>query len=285
MPAPDFTHHRNGNGPNKTKAPSLGDGAFRFAALEAPDHLPKPRPTRTVFPPNAAADSQSSRLYQAYRHELAGISLTRWLIWLLTALAIVAATPLLPGPWWLGGIALLPALWLAIMVVTRRSRDFVRFDAQPTPALTPQKLDSADKIPAHVTGHFSVEGQYMRYTWLPGFYRTFSTREHALLCLVRPRRFARIGIWPPEQAGMWYIFFTPPLVRAVRYGRLYFERKPRPAVAVTYELTISRPGRKEKVAEETVYIACADEAAAHSILADLLVEERERSDLPVSSSE
>jgi hypothetical protein len=241
--------------------------------LEAPANLVRPNRPRTVFPAEASADSVRTLLYNAYRHEVGAVRLTRWLIFLCLLIAAAWATGFLPGRWWVSGAALLAALTLVTAVVRQRRRDFVRFEELERPEVMPEKVDPNDKIGVHVTGHFSVEGQYARYTFLPGFYRTFATREHALLCLVRSRRFLKIAIWPPEQTGMWYVFFTPHLMHSVRYGRLHFSSAASPAIAVDYDLTVLKPGRtKEQIVTETVYIACANERDAARILADLLVE-------------
>lgn len=265
--------HRNG------EAPQQSSGVFRAPrTLEPPAIMERLRKRRTVFPPEAENDSLRTLLYNAYRHEFGGAPLTRWLIIGLIALAILWITGLPPGRWWVGGAALLLALTLIITIVVTRRRDFVRFEESLPPEVVPVKLKPADKIPVNVTGYFSVEGQYARYTWLPGFYRTFATREHALLCLVRDRRFLRIGRWPGFQTGMWYVFFTPEMMRRIRYGRLHFGRKAAPAVAVDYEFTIPKSGRfqRDQQVEETVYIACQNEEDARRIWADLIVEDVKR---------
>ncbi len=274
MPLPSYTNGRNGHGPGENGAPSAQDGAFHIPGiLEAPANLVRPSRPRTVFPAEPSADSLRALLYNAYRHEVGAVRLTRWLIFFCLLIAAVWATGFLPGRWWVSGGALLAALVLVTAVVSQRRRDFVRFEELSRPEVTPAKIDPNDKIGVHVTGHFSVEGQYARYTYLPGFYRTFATREHALLCLVRSRRFLKIATWPPEQTGMWYIFFTPQLMYSVRYGRLHFSSTVSPAIAVDYDLTVLKPGRtKEQIVRETVYIACANETDAVRMLADLLVD-------------
>ena len=70
----------------------------------------------------------------------------------------------------------------------------------------------------YVTGGLTVEGSEQRFTFVPGFYKTFATREHALLCQVRPA--ARVGVlrWPEAEVGMWYAFFQPNADPAGRMG-------------------------------------------------------------------
>jgi hypothetical protein len=275
MSFPNLQPGRNGHGPDHDKAPSLNGGAFPVPdTLEAPAAVVRAKRKRTIFPPNAAADSFSSFLYQAYRHELGALPLTRWVILALFGIA-VALLPL--RAWWLSAAIVVASLVLILCVVIWRRRDFVRFTEQSLPNVAPKVLDPAEKVPIHVTGHLSVEGQYARYTALPGFYRSFATREHALLCLVRPSRFLRVAIWPPEQTGMWYAFFSPQLMHSVRYGSLHFNRQASPAVAVTYDFSYVKPSReKEQILRETVFIACRDERDAQRILADL------RKEVPIS---
>ncbi len=271
MSYPEIQPGRNGHGPDHVKAPSQNGGAFHIqGGLEAPAGMIRANRKRTVFPSAPPADSFSSFLYMAYCHEVGAIRLTRWLIMALLAGALGLLVFRL---WWLSGAFAVMAVALIGSVILWRRRDFVDFQAEPLPAVAPTKLRPSEKLPVYATGHFSVEGQYARYTYLPGYYRTFSTREHALLCLVRPSNFLRIATWPPEQTGMWYSFFTPALMHSVRYGMLHFNRQASPAVAVEYDFSYVKPGRnKEQILRETIYIACADHATAERVLADLLVE-------------
>jgi hypothetical protein len=271
MSYPEIQPGRNGHGPDTVKAPPQNGGAFHIhEGLEAPAGVIRANRKRTVFPADAQADSFSSFLYKAYRHEVGAIRLTRWLIMALLAGALGLLVFRL---WWLGGALAVMAVVLIACVILWRRRDFVDFQAEPLPAVTPTKLRPSEKLPIYATGHFSVEDQYARYTYLPGYYRSFPTREHALLCLVRPSSFLRIATWPPEQTGMWYSFFTPALMHSVRYGMLHFNRQASPAIAVEYDFSYVKPGRsKEQILRETIYIACADHATAARVLADLLVE-------------
>ena len=121
-----------------------------------------------------------------------------------------------------------------------------------------------------VTGLFSVEQKYQRFTWLPGFYRTFATREHALLCQVAQRSGRGIGEWPEEEIGLWYIFFSPAALRQLTWGSVTFGAEPRPAIAVTHRVTIPKQRlRREQTRDETIYIAFASAAIGELIWADL----------------
>jgi hypothetical protein len=81
------------------------------------------------------------------------------------------------------------------------------------------------------TGLFEVEGKAQRFTELPATYRSFSTREHALMAVVRPaRRLAGLASWPEGEIGMWYIFVKSSELRQVQPGTLSFGRVQRPAL-------------------------------------------------------
>jgi hypothetical protein len=140
------------------------------------------------------------------------------------------------------------------------------------PAVRPQVLPASEKLPIFATGYFSVENKRKRFTWLPGFYRTFATREHALLCQLAERPFAGIANWPETEVGLWYIFFTPGAISQIRWGRLAFGRTVLPAIAVTYtpEETPAARSRNTGPHPETVYLAFTDEQTGKTILADLL---------------
>ncbi|HXF62658.1 MAG TPA: hypothetical protein VNK95_13635, partial [Caldilineaceae bacterium] len=110
-----------------------------------------------------------------------------------------------------------------------------------------------------------------RFTWLPGFYRTFATGEHAVLCLVRDRRWGYMAQWPPDEPGMWYAFFEPSVISEVRWGELRFGRNRATALAVAYHLTIPATARKrEQIRPEVLYLAVQSEADARRLFADLL---------------
>lgn len=243
----------------KVEAPSPPNGASLIP--------PKP----TTFPTEPVQSSSRTLLYWASRRQLAGLPLLRWLLLLLFCAALLWALGGLAGRWWVA--ALTGGLWLLLLVLFYRARrrDFVQFTPLPLPALSPARLEPQAKAPIYATGLFSVENKYQRFTWLPGFYRTFATREHALLCQLRQPTWGLLGQLPSEAIGLWYIFFEPAQIVRVVYGRLAFGSQPKPAIAVTYQITIPKRNRlqPEQVRNEVVYVATATEADAMLILADL----------------
>ena len=255
----------------KQKAPPDSSGAFVMASsLEAPATLTRKQQQRTIFPDDVASGGFQSFLYKCYRHEWAGTRLTRWMMLASLAGALLWATVLTPR--WLGLVlASFFIVALSIIIVRHRRHDFVRFEEEPMPPVTPAKLLAGDKIPIYATGNFTVEGQYQRFTYLPGFVRTFATGEHAVLCLVRERRFAGVGRWPILEIGMWYAFFLPNDIHGIRYGTLKFAGAPMSAIAIDYRLSIpASSARRDKELNETIYLVCADETDTTRMLADVL---------------
>lgn len=270
MTIPEIQPSSNG----KHEAPQETSGAFHMAAIwEAPEQEQRRR-RRTEFLPELPADSLRAFFYKAYRHELGGVSLTRWFFSACLALAFIWLVGVFPGRWIGVAFWLVAALAGGLTTALLRRRNFVRFYAGTLPAVTPRPAGPEDKFAAYVTGHFTVEGRYARFTMLPGFYRTFATREHALLCLVRDSRFLRVGRWMADQVGMWYVFFMPDEITDVQYGKLQFDRTLHDAIAVTYQLTTPATGKlkREQTVLETVYIVPGSEEGGRRILADLLYE-------------
>lgn len=225
-----------------------------------------PRP-RTVFPPEPSRSAGAGLLYALGRARLGEAPLLR-LLWILGALLALADAALpMPRGLWLGGAILFALLVLTITTWAGARRRFVTFSQGALPQLTPAALLPADKVPVWVTGRLSVEGRERDFTWLPGFYRTFATREHALLCLCRPRRLFGVARWPQAEAGLWYAFFKPQEMLDVYWGTLHFGKASAPALAVTHT---PQHGAKKRRNPETLYIAAEDETLLRRILADLL---------------
>lgn len=242
---------------------------------EAPLSLSKPsgafptQPQQTKFPEDQPQAALATILYNISRYTLSGLPLINWLCWALLISAAIAATGLLPGRWWDVGLCLLFMLGLLVALFLQRRRDFVTFQPAPLPDIAAQRLDPNQKIPIHATGLFTVAEKYQRYTWLPGFYRTFATREHALLCQVQDRNFWRISHWRETELGLWYAFFMPADVEQVQWGELRFGRTIRPALAITYRLTKPQKKRRNGAQVETLYLAVQNHEDGHTILADL----------------
>jgi len=260
------------------KAPRNSRGAF---AMHEPQST-RPRPKPTQFLAEYERTSWRTFFYNLSRHHFGSAPLTRWISNLLIIGFLVTAVI------WLGGwllaqntqprLALLSLLCLAgamawgTTLAQLRRQDFVQFSAERMPEVTPSELGTEDKIPVYVTGQFGVEDKRQRYTYLPGFYRTFSTREHALLCQRRAYNFLRFCRWPAEEIGMWYIFVTPDRIQQVRWGQLHFGELPSPAIAIDYQATepSKRLLQREHTQNETLYLVYQDQEDGLRILSDLL---------------
>ena len=246
----------------KVEAPSSANGASLIP------------PKRTTFPIESVQPTLRTWLYGLNQRQLAGVPVVRWWLILLFGATVLWAVGGLPGHWWVATST--GGLWLLLLGLTYywRRRDFVRFAPLPLPAVTPAMLNPQAKVVMYATGLFSVENKYRRFTWLPGFYRTFATREHALLCQLRQPKWGLFGQLPSENIGLWYIFFTPETVLKVDYGQLYFGSQDKVAIAITYRITVPKRNRfqPEQIRNEVIYLAVETEQDAAIIMADLLYE-------------
>jgi hypothetical protein len=253
--------HRNGT-------PPAPDAAQRMPAAAA---------ARTQFLPDRPVDTPRALAYHLDRQQLAGYPLLRWLYGLLIVLSSLLL--LQPGLGWRAAVAalfVLVGLW--IWQSSLRSNGFVRFTPQPLQLaaghISPRPLAPADKLPVYVSGFLSVDGKMRRFAALPGFYRTFATREHALLCQARPRRFAGLAAWPQEEEGLWYAFFHAHHILQVRLGEIAFDRMSFPGFAVEYEPEhpLNGKSRRRQPQRITLFIAFPEATDYQFALADLIVE-------------
>jgi hypothetical protein len=250
--------HRNGTPPSS----------------DLPRATPPIAAVRTEFPPDRPVDTLGAFAYQLSRQGIAGFPLIRWLYGLLLAGALLLPffAPVL-GWWGSAGVLLLAAaLWLWQRLA--RARGYIRFtpEAHATRTVLPQPLAPADKLPVYVTGTLSVERKVRHFAALPGFYRTFATREHALLCQVRPRRFGGLASWPEEEEGLWYAFFYARQVRRLQRGRIVFDRAACEGFLLEYEPDMPLDGKSKRRQRITLYVAFPHAADCDAAIADLLME-------------
>lgn len=253
----------------------------------APAVAPPSVKNRTIFPKHTLTASTRLWLYLLPKRLWFGASLLRWIYILLifgTMFYFLARFPLRWAAVVFGSalfVALLYGMWKG------KQNDFVNFVEEPYAREQMNEyapLGSHEKIAIHATGRFEVANKAERFTWLPGFYRTFATHEHAVMCLVEPGQFdrvafwARIGYWAPDTEGMWYMFLTADLVDQIRMGFLDFGHTPQPSVAIDYTLTLPPRNRLAKlfkgkqIITETLYLACESQEDCARIFADLQVD-------------
>lgn len=225
-------------------------------------------------------------LVLAYRlrvHLWGAWTLLRWI-----ATATLAASVIILAQWLLRGRPPLPAWhWLVLGLLLAvgvglpvcgawaARRGYVIF--QPESGLAPpapRSLAPEDKIQLHAAGRFEVNGKSRLFADLPAYWRTFGSREHAVMAIVQRSRFLLLGHLPDDQVGMWYIFFRPEDILHIVPGRLIFGSQAGPALRVDYRHT--PPGKEGKRPPKpivaTAHLRFADEAARSQVWADLVAE-------------
>ncbi len=221
----------------------------------------------------------SRLIYHLDRMMLAGAPIVRWIDGLILFAGVLCAFGLIPGRFFAAGLCLILLLTFIWLRRHWRSREYVQFREAPSPSVTPQPMAPSDSVPIHASGYFTVEEKSERFTWLQGYFRTFATREHAVICLVQPKRFL-LAEWPEKDVGMWYVFFFPKAVRNIRYGNVSFGRTTQSCLAIEHEIHIPKRGRfsRERTIEETVILASPTEEDTRRILADLLHDKQAQKD-------
>jgi len=223
--------------------------------------------------------------YQLRAHRIGEWSVDRLLVtfaWAAAALVVLRwvlrGQP--PLAWWHWFIlALLILGGLAIIILTRLAarHDFVRFTPQPElapPAAIP--LTPQDKVQTYATGHFEVEGKAGFFAGLLAYWRTFATREHAVMAIIHRSRFLGLAATPDAQLGMWYIFIAPGTIEEACAGQLEFGAQQRPALRITYRhIEFQTAARRllrrlhTPVTRRAVYLAFEDDLARDRVWSDL----------------
>lgn len=228
-------------------------------------------------------------LYVLRRYQLMGAPAQRWIVLLLLLAALLMVIGLLPGGSAGGLVVLLMALALLAGQRLAQSRQHVHFRPDPAGQLAPAvaPISPAEKLAVHATGLFEVESKAQRFTDLPAAYRSFSTREHALMAVVQPkRRLAGLVRWPDDEIGMWYIFVKHDELRQVQPGVLGFGRSRRPALRLLVEQVLPDKNAvldawglqwgkdKSKLAtrQQTIYLSFDGEAERARVMGDLAVD-------------
>lgn len=252
--------HQNGNG--DSTAPPGKSGAF-FVPLpgsaERNGGAPQgshPPPTR--FPPELHGVGSGGLLYTLGRAQIIAFPPATWIVAAGVAAALLLA--LQPGMWpWIGAALLVAALVLRLLVWRVVRSGGVRFVPSADADLLggagePLALPAQSKLPVYVSGCLEVGNRVQRFALLPGFYRTFATREHALLCLRQGGKRLLVAEWPDAEVGLWYAFFKPQQLRALQVGTLHHGRLALTALALEVDATPTR-GRVRRRAVETLYLA------------------------------
>lgn len=212
--------------------------------------------------------------YHLSRQRMAGIPLARLILFLLGAFALLGLMAPPPGRWMIPLVCfLLIVAFLGAMWALRR-QSYIRFVEGNLPAYPPQALAQPAKVSLYASGLLGVQGRQQFFAGAPGFYRTFPTREHAVMCQMRLRRWLTVAAWPEDEVGLWYTFFRPEEWHAIRAGVIHIDRLERPALAIHYR---SQPppdarGRQRKADPRVLYLAFLTEADRATVLSDLAVD-------------
>jgi hypothetical protein len=224
--------------------------------------------------------------YRLEQHRLAGWGLDRWgvtLAWgavlVILLLWLLRGRPSVPA-WHWALLALLGLTGLGILVLRfwARRQSYVSFtpqpglDAPPAAAMLP-----SDKLLVHATGRFEVEGRSGFFAGLMAYWRTFASREHAVMAIVHGSRFLGVASRPAEDVGMWYAFFRSEAIESVTPGSLTFGSRVDPALRITYRYSEPLPDHakrraRPKQTRTILYLASQDDEARRRIWADLLAD-------------
>lgn len=173
--------------------------------------------------------------YQVNRHHWMGAPMDRWGIVALLILAGLFAIRWLPG----GAVGVLVcALLLGVLLLLRSvaaRHFFLVFAAEGEPSRRrpdAAMMNPADMLKLRATGRFEVEGRTQNFTELLAYFRSFETREHAIMAICPPASFMGVGAWPGHEIGMWYMFFKHKEIQRIDPGELEFGRNCRPALRI-----------------------------------------------------
>ena len=227
--------------------------------------------------------------YQVNRHHWMGAPLDRWGMVALIILAGLFAIRWLPGG--VAGVAVCGVLLILLLLLrsVASRRFYMVFTAEGEPVqhrVDAARMDPADKLLLRATGRFEVEGKRQDFTELLAYFRSFETREHAIMAICPPASFLGIGTWPEHEIGMWYMFFKHSEIRQILPGELVFGTTHRPALRVKVSREIPqetspldvwggyRSGRRAKLKYEdaTLYLSFDSPADQSIVLADLLAD-------------
>ena len=196
---------------------------------------------------------------------VAAIILIQWLL--------RGQPPLAFWHWLLLALVVLGVLGLIILRWSAARAGYVSFTVHPgLPAPAPFPMDPDEKEATCATGRFEVEAKGGYLADLRAYWRTFGSREHAIMAIQHPSRFL-VGSLPGERVGMWYIFFKPEDLESVAAGTLTFGALHQPGLRTIYRRVPPSDGKKpKKQVRETVYLAFETEAARDRVWADLLAD-------------
>lgn len=219
--------------------------------------------------------------YQLRQHHFGAWALDRWavvaawgaaaLLWLQWSLR---GRPALPLWHWavLAALVLAGAGFIALRVWAARRSYIVFLPEAGAAAPAPRPLTPDEKVATWATGRFEVEGRLGFFAGLQAYWRTFITREHAVLAIRHPSQFLLLGDTPDGVSGMWYIFIAPHAASRIVPGKVAFGARSGPGLRVDYRVAAEGSDAKKssRKTQETVYLLFDDAQARDRAWADLL---------------
>ena len=210
-------------------------------------------------------------LYNLDNHYFIEVRLRTWLNWALALLAMLALLIRAPGSLAVAIFFLLIIIFLSLSSRWARRRYYIHFVPEQNPAphaAAAAPFQPEDKLLHHASGHFIVEDKEGDWTRLVAYYRTFETREHAIMARRTPTQFLKVGQVNPETLGMWYIFISPENLLDVTPGRIYFGGEGEPGLRLRWR----RFDEKGRPVESFAFLHFDSEPDRRRVQADLLLD-------------
>ncbi len=218
-------------------------------------------------------------VYNLERHRLFSVRLHRWLILLCLILPLAMWFRLWGASYFTTALSTLIATGVLVAMWWARRQRYVRFvePVQSGPvALAAEEranraanqhstellLAASSKIRVQATGFFEVGGMRRYFVEARADYTTFETREHCLMAQIPLSRFLLLSKSNEDEAGWWYVFFQPSMIRSVEIGWLYFGLRPRPALRLEV-------AHVDNHREEILHLSFDSEATRSLVMADL----------------
>jgi hypothetical protein len=197
--------------------------------------------------------------YQLSRHHLGPLRLN------LVPLLFALASGLM---WWKVGsltgeqtvlIVVLCSILVLITLLAKRQGFIVFRRTKLSPSPSPTELMPDEKVAVRATGLFEVRDKQRYFVEATADFATMETREHIVMARMLDLRFL-VGA-PKKDAGWWYIFFKPHMIRELEVGEIHFGLRSRPAIKLGYRTEEGKVG--------SVYLSFDDPLPMQRVLKDL----------------
>jgi hypothetical protein len=229
--------------------------------------------------------------YQMKLHQFGDWSLERWaatLAWLAAAVIVlqwlIRGRPALPlWHWFVVAVVVLFALGWPVYRRIAERHGFLVFQGTAAAVLPPPiKMDPEDKVPVRATGTFEVAEKRHFFTELEAYWRTYGSREHAVLAKAEASRFLLVGKTPADVRGMWYLFFKPQDIRGIEPGQVAYGVQSGPALRVAYMMTPYEEGKKrqKKPYKAVTVLRFSNDTDREKVWADLRYDHAEAESAP-----